>query len=98
MLSLFHKVERVLAAVTALLLFTLNEVRMFNILPRAADPGSGQTHALWVRIGGGGEQVYASLLDLTARYGLVTLTVALCAWAVAETLSKQPATAEAEAD
>ncbi|WP_395644736.1 hypothetical protein [Terricaulis sp.] len=96
MLSLFHKVERVLSAVTALLLFTLNEVRMFNLLPR--NPGSGQTHAMWVRIGGGADQVFGSVFDLTARYGLVTLTVVLSAWAVAETLRKQPATAEAEAD
>lgn len=95
MAELFHKVERVLAAVTALLLFTLNEVRMFNFLPRQPTPGSGQTHAVWLRIGGGAEQVYLSALDLFARYGLATLVVALSCWAVAETLKRQPAAEDA---
>lgn len=94
MAEIFHKVERVLAAVTALLLFTLNEVRMFNFLPRQATPGSGQTHAVWLRIGGGAEQVYLSTLDVAARYGLATLVVGLSCWAVSETLKRQPAAAD----
>jgi hypothetical protein len=33
--------------------------------------------------------MYASLFDLTMRWGLVGVTVAACAWALAETLQKQ---------
>lgn len=40
---MFADVERVLAALAGLLLFTLNEVRMFNTLPRTADIGGSMS-------------------------------------------------------
>ncbi|MGE0596462.1 MAG: hypothetical protein AB7P07_08850 [Hyphomonadaceae bacterium] len=86
--DMIAKVERVLAALTALLLFTLNEVRMYHMLPRTAQPAEGQVHATSVHVFGGAEQVYLSLLDLSARWGLVAMTVALCAWALADTLRR----------
>ena len=84
-MTLFANVERLLASLVALLLFTLNELRMFQTLPRSADPGDGRTHAIWVRIGGEPEQVYLSLLDIGLRWGLAALTAALALWALAET-------------
>jgi len=84
--KVFANAERVLAAVVALGLFTLNDVRMFQGLPRVADPGDGRIHALSLQLWGANEQVFASALDLGLRWGLVGLTVAACAWAIAETL------------
>jgi hypothetical protein len=84
--AIFPNAERVLASVLALLLFTLNDVRMFNMLPREPHTAAGQTHALWLQLMGASEPVYVSTLDLVLRWGLAGLTVALCAWAVAETL------------
>lgn len=84
--DVFARVERVLAAITALLLFTLNEVRMFNALPRAPDSAHGQTYAAAVHVFGGSEQIYLAWFDVATRWGLVGLTVALSLWALADTL------------
>lgn len=89
MQSIFANAERVLAAVAALALFALNDVRMFYALPRTPEPGNGQFHAISLQLWGTAETVYASLIDLAARWGLVGLTVAACIWALAETLQKQ---------
>jgi hypothetical protein len=89
MQSIFANAERVLAAVAALALFALNDVRMFHSLPRAPDPGNGQTHGISLQLWGASDGMYASLFDLTMRWGLVGVTVAACAWALAETLQKQ---------
>jgi hypothetical protein len=89
MLSAFHDVKRVLASVGALALLALNEVRMFYMLPNAADPGNGRTHALSLQLFGDFQTVYASVLDLAVRWGIFGLILAACVWAVAETL--QPA-------
>jgi hypothetical protein len=89
-LNAVAKVERVLAAVTGLLLFTLNDVRMYQTLPRGAD--GGHAHAAWLRLMGGTEQVYLSSFDLGVRYGLAAVVVALCAWAVVETFQRVPVT------
>lgn len=86
--DLFAKAERVLAAITALLLFTLNELRMVHSLPRSPVPAEGQTLAAWINAGGGG-QVYLSGFDVAVRWGLVGFTVLLCAWALAETLKRR---------
>ena len=82
--------ERVLAAVNALALFALNEVRMFQSLPRMPDPGNGQTHAASIQIMDAATPVYLSLVDLIVRWGLVGLVVALSIWALAETFEKHP--------
>lgn len=89
----FHRVERVLAAITALLLFTLNEVRMFKTAPHTADPATGQVFPAFVRVLGGSGPIYLTWVDMLARWGLVSLTLALCLWAVAETLPKAAANA-----
>lgn len=86
--EVFSKVERVLAAVTALLLFTLNEIRMLHTLPREPEPGRGQTFSAAVHLFGGSQEVYLSTLDLVARWGLVGLTLALSVWAVSETFQR----------
>lgn len=86
--------ERVLASVFGLALFALNEARMFQFLPRAPDPGKGQTHGVWLRILEANEPVYLSTLDLFLRWGLAALVVGLCAWAVSETFSRRPAPQE----
>lgn len=88
-MTLFAQVERLLASLVALLLFTLNEVRMFQWLPRSADPGDGRVHAIWVQIGGVPDQIYLSMFDLGLRWGLAGLTAALAIWALIETF--QPA-------
>jgi hypothetical protein len=84
--------ERTLAAVAGLALFALNDVRMFHWLPRASDPGNGKTHAIALQLFGASEQVYVTLFDLASRWSLAALTVALCVWAVAETLKPAKAT------
>ncbi|MGE0741566.1 MAG: hypothetical protein AB7O98_09505 [Hyphomonadaceae bacterium] len=85
----FANAERVLASVIGLGLYSLNEVRMFHGLPRTADPGSGQTHALSLQLMDASEQVYASVADLALRWGLAGLTLGLCLWALAETLPQR---------
>lgn len=88
----FEDVKRVFAAVAALGLLALNEVRMFYTLPNTSDPGNGRTHALSLQLFGDFQTVYAGLFDLAVRWGLMGLILAACAWAVAETL--QPAQAK----
>lgn len=92
MISAFEDVKRVVAAVAALALFALNDLRMVHMLPGAADPGNGRTHALALQLFGNFDTVYASIFDLAVRWGLMGLIVAACIWAVAETL--QPAQAK----
>lgn len=91
MSEIFSKVERVLAAITALLLFTLNEIRMLHTLPRAPEPGRGQTYSAALHVFGGSQDVYLSLFDVIARWGLVGLILALSVWAVSETFKRAPA-------
>jgi hypothetical protein len=86
MISAFDDVKRVVAAVAALALFALNDVRMVHMLPGAADPGNGRTHALGLQLFGAPETVFASLFDVAVRWGLMGLIVLACVWAVAETL------------
>lgn len=85
-MNIFANAERVLAAVAALALFALNDVRMFQWLPRQSDPGNGKIHGLSLQLWGASEQVYASLLDVVSRWSLAALVVAACVWALAETL------------
>ncbi|MBX3509947.1 MAG: hypothetical protein KF700_02025 [Hyphomonadaceae bacterium] len=80
------KAERALAAVAALALYALNDVRLFQVMPRDADPGNGRTHATAVQVWGASEQLFLSNLDLALRWGLAGLTIAACIWALAETL------------
>ncbi|UPT64066.1 MAG: hypothetical protein M0D54_05850 [Hyphomonadaceae bacterium JAD_PAG50586_4] len=68
-MTLFANVERLLASLVALLLFTLNEVRMFQSLPRSADPGDGRVHAVWMQIGDAPAHIYLSVFDLSLRLG-----------------------------
>ncbi|MGD9966670.1 MAG: hypothetical protein AB7T59_09135 [Hyphomonadaceae bacterium] len=89
MSSIFPNAERVLAAVGALALFALNEVRMFHGLPRLPDPATGQTYAASIQIMDAAAPVYLGLADLSLRWGLAALVVALCLWALAETFGKQ---------
>lgn len=86
--------DRALAAVGALALFALNEVRMFHWLPRMPDPGNGQTHAASIQIMDAATPVYLSLADLLIRWGLAGVVVALCLWALAETFGKSGAAAD----
>lgn len=92
-MSGFDKVERVLAAVLSLLIFALNEVRMFELFPRAPSPGDGRVHALAMRIGELEGAVFVSTFDLAIRWGLAGVTFAFCLWALAETFQKTPAPA-----
>ncbi len=92
----FGSSERVLAAVAALGLYALNDVRMFQALPRSADPGDGRTHALLMHFNGDTATIFAGTLDLALRWGLAGLTVAACVWAIAETF--KPATAPPQRD
>lgn len=67
---------------------------MFQSLPRVPNPGNGQTHAVAIQIMEAAAPVYLSLVDLSVRWGLAGLVVALCLWALAETFEKQPRRAE----
>ncbi len=88
----FPSSERTLASVAALALFALNEARMFQILPREADPASGHTQAVMLQIMGTAEPVFLSAFDLAVRWGFIGLTVALCIYALAETFQRAPQT------
>lgn len=79
--------ERVLGAVAALALYALNDVRLFQAMPRAAAPGDGRIHATALQIWGASEQVFLTSFDLALRWGLAGLTVAACLWALAETIT-----------
>lgn len=94
MQSIFPNAERVLASIVGLLLFTLNDIRMFQSLPRTANPGDGQTHAVWLQLLGATEPVYLTGFDIALRWGLAGLTIALSLWALAETLKPQQKPAE----
>ena len=94
MQSIFPNAERVLASIVGLLLFTLNDIRMFQSLPRSANPGDGQTHAVWLQLLGATEPVYLTAFDMVLRWGLAGLTIALCIWALAETLKPQQKAAD----
>ncbi len=80
----FDDVRRVLAAVAALALFALNDLRLLNGLPRVPTPG--HEHALWLNLMGAPAPVYLTTFDLAVRWGLFGLILAACVWAVAETL------------
>jgi hypothetical protein len=92
MSDVFARPERMLASVLGLLLFTLNEARMFNMLPRSPDSGKGQVYGVWLQFMGAREPVYLSALDVVLRWGLAGFVAGLCVWAVAETF-KRPALA-----
>jgi hypothetical protein len=87
-MPMFADANRALAAVAALLLFTLNDVRMFQTLPRAPDAARDLTHQLTLQLMGAAEPVYVSFGDLVLRWGLAGLTFGLCLWALAETLPR----------
>jgi len=89
-MSGFPSADRTLASVAALALFALNEARMFQYLPREPNPALGQIHSFTLQLMGSAEPVYLSTVDVWARWGFVGLTVALCIWAIAETLQKVP--------
>ena len=89
-MSGFPSADRTLASVAALGLFALNEARMFQFLPRAANPAEGQIHAVTLQLLGTAEPVYLSTLDLVARWGFIGLTVGLCIFALAETFDRAP--------
>lgn len=93
MSDVFARPERVLAAVLSLLIFALNEARMFHLLPRAPDPGKGQVYGVWIQIMGSTEPVYLAAIDLVIRWGLAGFVAGLCVWAVAETFRRETAPA-----
>lgn len=94
MSNVFAKPERMLASVMGLLIFTLNEARMFYALPRAPDSGHGQVYGVWLQLLGASEPAYLSMFDVMLRWGLAAMTAVLCIWAVAETFGSQKVTSE----
>jgi len=94
MSSIFARPERMLASVLGLLLFTLNEARMFFSLPRAPDAGKGQIYGVWLQVMDSAEPAYLSALDVVLRWGLAGFTAGLCVWALAETFRREPLPAE----
>lgn len=90
-MSIFSNLERVFATLAAMLVFTLNELRMFNFLPRQPDAAHGLTHGIWLRLLGDAELTYVSDWDLGVRWALAGLIVALSMWALAQTLKAAPA-------
>ena len=91
MSSLFDKTERVLATISALALFTLNEFRMYQFLPHTADPAHGQVYGIWMQLMGQPGTAYLSIWDLAARWALAAVTFGCAMWALVETLQPVPA-------
>jgi hypothetical protein len=89
--SVFDKTERVLATVGAMALFTLNEFRMYQVLPHTADPAHGQIYGIWMQLLGQPATAYLSIWDLAGRWALAALTFGCAMWALAETLQRTPA-------
>lgn len=86
---MFRRLESVMATVAALLLFTLNELRMYHERPRALDTAHGYVHGAYLRLFGGSEQVFLTSADLVVRWSLVALVLALSAWALADSLDRK---------
>lgn len=86
MSSKLADVERVLATLGAMVLFTLNEFRIYKFLPHAADPAHGQIYGIWMQLFGLPATAYLSVWDVAGRWGLVLATVACALWALAETV------------
>jgi len=82
----FEKLERVFAPLTALLVFALNEMRLFQDRPRAPAPDEGFTHAAVARVFNANEQIFLSGGDVALRWFLFAAIVALGIWTLAETL------------
>jgi len=87
---MFEKTERVLATVGAMALFTLNEFRMYEMLPHTADPAHGQIYGIWMQLMGQPATAYLSIWDLAGRWALAAVTFGCAMWALAETLQPAP--------
>jgi len=85
---MFRRLESVFATVAALLLFTLDEMRLFNTRPRVEDAALGYVHETYVRAFGSPEVVFLSGTDIAIRWSLVGLTVALSIWALADSFER----------
>ena len=91
MSSTLANIERVLATIGALALFTLNEFRIYQFLPHTADPAHGQIYGIWMHLLGQPATAYLSVWDLAGRWALAAVTFACAMWALAETLQPAPA-------
>ena len=91
MSSTFANAERVLVTIAALALFTLNEFRIYQFLPHAAEPAHGRIYGIWMQLFGEPATAYLSAWDLAGRWALAGLTFACAIWALAETFEPAPA-------
>lgn len=91
MSSTLANTERVLATIAALALFTLNEFRIYQFLPHAADPAHGHVYGIGMQLFGEPATAYLSVWDLAGRWMLAGVTFVCALWALAETLQSAPA-------
>lgn len=84
---MFDNVERVAATVAGLGLYALNDIRLLGSAAREAGPGLQRTV---LQAGDLPDVVFLTVLDAASRWGLAGLTLALAAWALAETLPRRP--------
>ncbi|MES1158323.1 MAG: hypothetical protein ABUL42_00360 [Terricaulis silvestris] len=82
-----------LATIAALLLFTLDEMRLVSTRPRELDTAHGFVHETYLRAFGTPELIFLSSADLAIRWSLVALTVALSIWALADSIERSKAKA-----
>ena len=78
--------NRTLAMLAALLMFTFNEMHLRQVSPGLIDAAHGLIHPLTVRLFGGVEQVFVSGFDVALRSGLAASVVTLALWTILGTL------------
>ena len=69
-------VDRVLAVIAAMLLFTWHELVLFHDRPTTPDPSRGQVIAASTRVFGDSDPFYLTQLDVALRWGLGALVLA----------------------
>ena len=81
-------VDRVLATLAALLLFTWHEVHLFNSRPNEPDPARGYILANATHVFGGSQSLYLSQADVALRWGLAGAVLVVAVWAISHTFRR----------
>src|SRR5215475_13457643 len=88
--------DRVLAMLGLLLVFTLDEIHLAHDRPQYLDLARGCTHPTALTVAGSTSTAYLSTPDLALRWGLALLVASAGLWVVANTLKPEAAQARAK--
>jgi hypothetical protein len=87
--------DRVLAMLGLLLVFTLDEIHLAHDRSQTIDPARGFVHPTVLTVAGSTSTAYLSTPDLALRWGLALLVAAAGLWVLAHTLKPEAAPARA---